>query len=262
MSSALPLLGDLEGKFFWPRARQWLGEEYRLISVCVCSLYLALVFTGRRWMKERPPLSLRTTLAMWNTGLAVFSISGCFTLVPSFFRNLRAVGFSHTVCNNWVHTSDNQPPVELWCLLFILSKPVELGDTSFIVLRKTPLNFLHWYHHVTVLLYAAWFGEESPALSTCFAVINYFVHSIMYSYYTLRAAGVYVPRSVARVITLLQLAQFVMCMAAIFAALLQKASGVHCDASYTFLYSGLFMFISYFVLFLNFFCQRYVLVRK
>lgn len=37
--------------------------------------------------------------------------------------------------------------------MFVFSKVPELGDTVFIILRKRPLIFLHWYHHVTVLLY-------------------------------------------------------------------------------------------------------------
>lgn len=32
-----------------------------------------------------------------------------------------------------------------WTWLFVLSKLPELGDTIFIVLRKQPLIFLHWY---------------------------------------------------------------------------------------------------------------------
>ena len=63
----------------------------------------------------------------------------------------------------------------------------ELVDTVFIVLRKQKLIFLHWYHHVTVL----WFSWYSYVgfTSTCrwFMVMNYCVHSIMYSYYALRA---------------------------------------------------------------------------
>ena len=32
-----------------------------------------------------------------------------------------------------------------WTFMFALSKVPELGDTLFIVLRKQPLIFLHWY---------------------------------------------------------------------------------------------------------------------
>lgn len=46
--------------------------------------------------------------------------------------------------------------------VYCLHKVPELVDTVFIVLRKRPLIFLHWYHHVTVLLFC-WssFATES-----------------------------------------------------------------------------------------------------
>ena len=36
--------------------------------------------------------------------------------------------------------------------LFIYSKVFELVDTLWLTLRKAPVIFLHWYHHVTVPL--------------------------------------------------------------------------------------------------------------
>merc|ERR1712127_1141715 len=51
----------------------------------------------------------------------------------------------------------------LWTILFVLSKFAELWDTFFIVVHKKPLIFLHWYHHITVLLYCwvAWQEKNS-----------------------------------------------------------------------------------------------------
>nr|CAD7567629.1 unnamed protein product [Timema californicum] len=82
-----------------------------------------------------------------------------------------------------------------WTWMFVLSKLPELGDTVFIVLRKQPLIFLHWYHHITVLLYS-WFSyTEYTASARWFIVMNYFVHSVMYSYYALRSMGYSLPRA-------------------------------------------------------------------
>ena len=60
-----------------------------------------------------------------------------------------------------------------WTVAFVLSKPLELFDTVFIVLRKKPLIFLHWYHHVTVLLFC-WhsYAHRSPN-ALWFVAMNY-----------------------------------------------------------------------------------------
>lgn len=52
----------------------------------------------------------------------------------------------------------------------------ELGDTIFVVLRKKPLIFLHWYHHVTVLLYCWHSYYEQTTYGLYFVSMNYTVH--------------------------------------------------------------------------------------
>ena len=52
----------------------------------------------------------------------------------------------------------------------------ELGDTVFVVLRKKPLIFLHWYHHVTVLLYCWHSYYEQTTYGLYFICMNYTVH--------------------------------------------------------------------------------------
>ena len=89
-----------------------------------------------------------------------------------------------------------------WTWMFTLSKILELGDTVFIILRKQKLIFLHWwaednsianetstfnvrYHHLTVLISV--FANFSESYSRWSTVINFLVHSIMYTYYFLKA---------------------------------------------------------------------------
>ena len=74
-----------------------------------------------------------------------------------------------------------------WVQLFIYSKPFELVDTYFIVHRKRPLIFLHWYHHVTVLLFCWHSYAFESATGLFFVGMNYSVHAIMYGYYCLMA---------------------------------------------------------------------------
>ena len=95
------------------------------------------------------------------------------------------------------------------------SKIPELFDTFFIVARQSPLIFLHWYHHVTVLLYC-WhsYATEAPQ-ALYFIAMNYSVHAIMYMYYFLMMIAK--PdsglkkflKSIAGMITAMQLSQMV-----------------------------------------------------
>jgi elongation of very long chain fatty acids protein 6 len=63
----------------------------------------------------------------------------------------------------------------------------ELIDTFFIVIHKKPLIFLHWYHHITVLLYCWHSYVAMSPTGLYFVVMNYAVHSSMYFYYFLVA---------------------------------------------------------------------------
>ncbi len=67
---------------------------------------------------------------------------------------------------------------------------VEFGDTVFIVLRKRPVIILHWYHHTTVLVFCWHSYRELTSMARWFVAVNYAVHSCMYTYYAVRAAGV------------------------------------------------------------------------
>ena len=247
-------LSAIEQRFNGTRGFEWMSQHWK-ISVYASVLYVFMVHAGRRWMQDKTALSLRRPLAMWSTGLAVFSFIGTintlFPVVSALWEN----GLSYTACHRILYDSSM---MSLWTFLFAFSKIIELGDTLFVVLRKTPLSFLHWYHHLTVMLYCWCLFELKPAPANWFISLNYLVHTIMYTYYAFKASGCVIPSYVAQVITVLQLSQFLVGIGITLLAYSNRMAGVKCFLDDKSLYFALGMYGSYFVLFLNFFYNRYL----
>lgn len=228
---------------------------YLSVPPLLCVAYLLLVFSGRKWMSNKPAYDLRLPLTVWNSVLAAFSITGFLVMGPPIVEQVRNKWFVNSVCTSLIA---ERAWLSLWSLLFVYSKVIEFGDTFFIVLRKTPLNFLHWYHHVTVLLYS-WHGLSTKnTAGHWFSGINFGVHAVMYSYYMFKAMGFKISASVAKAITIMQLAQFVVGLVVLFTGVWTRWMGNECGMNGTHLLTGVIMYGSYFILFLNFFYKRYV----
>ena len=130
------------------------------------------------------------------------------------------------------------------------------GDTAFIVLRKQRLIFLHWYHHMTVLLYSWYSYKDQVAGGGWFMTMNYMVHAMMYSYYATRAAGYRVPKSCAMVITSAQMAQMAMGLTVV-ALVYQWMQDGDCTSYLDNIVWASLMYLSYLVLFASFFYKTY-----
>ncbi|GMR44001.1 hypothetical protein PMAYCL1PPCAC_14196, partial [Pristionchus mayeri] len=119
-------------------------------SLSVSAAYLIVIFAGQKLMESRKPFALDTPLLLWNFGLAVFSILGFIRVTPEWVWSWTGKNdLKYSTCV----ASYTQAVSGFWAQLFVLSKIVELLDTVFIVARKKPLLFLHWYHHISVLVY-------------------------------------------------------------------------------------------------------------
>ncbi|GLV38799.1 baldspot [Carabus blaptoides fortunei] len=247
---------NFESDFIHQETRNWMTENWTIAFYYV-GIYMVLVFGGQYLMQSRPRFELRGVLSAWNTALAAFSIMGACRTVPEFLHTLTHYGLYHSVC---VPSFIEQDKVSgFWTWMFVLSKLPELGDTLFIVLRKQPLIFLHWYHHITVLLYS-WFSyTEYTSSARWFIVMNYCVHAVMYSYYALRSMGYSPPRSFAMVITTLQLTQMIIgCAINIWAHNILKHEQSECHISPFNIKLSIAMYFSYFVLFARFFFKAYL----
>lgn len=247
---------DFESEFIHQNSRKWMTENWT-VAFYYIGVYMAFIFGGQYYMQNRPRFELRRTLMVWNCCLAGFSIMGACRTLPEFIHVLRNYGIYHSVCVPSFIEADKVSG--FWTWMFVLSKLPELGDTVFIVLRKKPLIFLHWYHHITVLLYS-WFSfTEYTASARWFVVMNYCVHSVMYSYFALVSMGYYPPKMLAMVITFLQLTQMVVgCFVNISAHNFLAANKNSCGISEFNIKLSMAMYFSYFVLFARFFYKAYL----
>uniref|UniRef100_T1J202 Elongation of very long chain fatty acids protein n=1 Tax=Strigamia maritima TaxID=126957 RepID=T1J202_STRMM len=235
---------DYEGTVLWIRT-------YWTLSFVYVSIYLLLISLGQHWMKSRRAFELRALLAIWNWSLALFSIMGTWRILPQLWNEVEEHGFEHTVCNKTFFKENLI--FSFWCWYFVLSKVVELGDTAFIVLRKQPLAFLHWYHHVTVLLYTWYSTQQLVPTSRWFILMNFTVHSAMYSYYALKAIEMKIPRPVAMTITTAQLFQMIGGLYVNWRAYGAISGGRYCDTGMWNIQMSILMYASYWLLFAHFF---------
>lgn len=143
----------------------------------------------------------------------------------------------------------------LW--MYYVTKIIDLIDTVVFVLRKKPnqVTFLHLFHHISMVL-NAWSGVRYvPGGQTFFlALLNSFVHTIMYAYYGLAAMGPKIKKYLwwKRYITQMQLFQFLL-------VLLHTTVNYLSDCSYPKGYDIAFLIYGVFImgLFLNFYKQSY-----
>ena len=151
----------------------------------------------------------------------------------------------------------------MWTFFFIVSKMPELGDTVFIVLGQKPLIFLHWYHHVTVLLFCWHSYVTESAAGLWFVAMNFSVHAMMYTYYCLRNFGVRLPKWIAPIVTFFQTSQMAVGVTVCTMVYYYKqVQGRACDVDDKNWLAGLIMYASYFVLFFVLAVDRYCLPKR
>ncbi|XP_033617348.1 elongation of very long chain fatty acids protein 3 isoform X1 [Fukomys damarensis] len=232
-------------------------EEYWVTSFPIALIYLLLIIVGQSYMKARKGFNLRGPLVLWSFSLALFSILGTVRTWGYMGSLIHHGGLKQTVCFT---DSTEHTIIKFWSCVFVLSKVIELGDTAFIILRKRRLIFVHWYHHSTVLVFSSFAYKNRVPSGGWFMTMNFGVHAIMYTYYTLKAARVKHPRLLPIVITSLQILQMFMgAVVGILTYIWRQEQGCHTTAEHFFW--SFVLYSTYFILFAHFFRQTYIWPR-
>lgn len=254
------LATPLEKKFTSQSPVEFAQNNWVLV-IGLCVIYGVLVAYGPSMMADREPYDLRIPLACWNAFLCVFSFIGMCRTAPYLGASILLNSFEDTICIDPLQTWGNGP-VGFWVMLFIFSKIPELVDTIFIILRKKPLIFLHWYHHITVLLFC-WSAYSTLAGSGLYFVsMNYSVHALMYGYYCLHALNKLPKAFPTVVITMGQIAQMFVGTFVCISAWYHMLAGHKCSNDVSNLVAGAIMYTSYLYLFLEFAVKRYWFPKK
>ncbi|RWS23804.1 elongation of very long chain fatty acids protein 6-like protein [Leptotrombidium deliense] len=242
--------------------KYWLKwhNDYWSISIVLSAMYVFACIAGQKWMESRKPYNLRSMLSLWSFVLAVFSIMGACKMVPELLSVLLNDGFHASVCRS---SYVNNVEQLFWHWLFVWSKLFEFGDTAFIILRKQKLTFLHWYHHALTLICCFSFFPSTVGINRWTGTMNYFVHSFMYSYYSAKAMKITFPKLIPMFITTIQILQMFIGLFASVYTVAMKFGGFasQCNISKG---QSLFVFcgyLSYFILFLNFFINSYFIKK-
>jgi elongation of very long chain fatty acids protein 6 len=98
-----------------------------------------------------------------------------------------------------------------------------------------------------------------PATSRWSVNMNFAIHSIMYSYYALKALRIQIPRVVNISITTLQTTQMLFGLIINFYILKVKYLGMKCDISVPVLINSLILYTVFFILFINYFIRTYLI---
>jgi hypothetical protein len=246
-----------ERDFDFSGPHEWLSTHWN-VPIVACITYLIFCYKGCKDMESKKPFDLKIELAVWNAFLSLFSFMGMLRTVPFLLARLMEGSYRESVCAFAVD-SYGTGPTGFWTYLFILSKLPELIDTVFIVLRKKKLIFLHWYHHVTVLLYC-WHAYSTQAASGLyFVAMNYSVHAIMYGYFCLQTINKVPKNFPTYIITIFQITQmFVGTFVCVSCWYYYSYTTEPCHNDFTNLVAGGLMYGSYLYLFVKFAITRFI----
>lgn len=124
---------------------------------------------------------------VWMIKCWSFYVIFCFDwfliyLWLTFFL-LAANVHSFQICRAWRHSLHR---LDFLCIFIKTRDSLTKFKLYFAVLRKRPLIFLQWYHHVVTMSSVWILGPMVEPICRWYMVLNYGVHSLMYPYFAFK----------------------------------------------------------------------------
>ncbi|RKP10638.1 fatty acid elongase [Thamnocephalis sphaerospora] len=253
------LFGQHPDQFRFVQGKTWLSTNMAVTATCL--IYLAVIFGGQALMRNRAPIAFPILSKVHNLILSVGSGVLLLLFIEQLLGPILRKGPFWAVCADEAWTQR----LELLYYINYLFKYYELVDTVFLMLKKKPLEFLHYYHHslTMALCYTQLVGRTS--VSWVPIVLNLGVHVVMYYYYFLASCGVRVWWK--KYLTTMQITQFVLDLTVIYFCTYTYFAATYapslpnmgtCAGTETAALWGALLLSSYLVLFIKFYRDTYI----
>jgi len=227
-------------------------------------LYLLAVVLGQSIMNKFSKFNLKGAMTIHNVILFIWSVAMCAGGFYETYKALSTNTFLDVYC-----ASKNRPGSErimtgkawFWIWLFFASKFYEFLDTALIVLRKSPLIFLHVYHHAIVAPLALTYLKSGMFFLMNGVMANGFIHTLMYYSYLMTSMGK--PPAWKKYLTMGQLIQFVYGLLSIVPMFYVCGFGYFLWSYETLVFwFQEFVLVTFFLLFMAFYNKRYDAPKK
>ncbi|KAL7423618.1 Fatty acyl-CoA elongase/Polyunsaturated fatty acid specific elongation enzyme [Cryptotrichosporon argae] len=171
--------------------------------VAAIGTYLLVIFGGRELMRPFKPFKLTFLFQVHNVILTVGSAILLALILEDVVPLVLRHGFYWAICS----PAAFQPRLVTFYMINYYIKYVELLDTVFLVLKKKPLAFLHYFHHAATAVLCFSQIEGTTAVQWVVISLNLLVHVIMYYYYYATAGGARIWWK--KYLTTMQITQFI-----------------------------------------------------
>lgn len=229
----------------------WM-RHHRLIFLIISFLYVFIVIKLPQWLKGRKGLNLRTIIMYWNAGNAFIDIFLLFAISPDFLTSFSQGLYSSVCLNEQLYTGTVSGRA---MFMFHLSKCWQLLDSVLIALEGHPLPTLHVAHHVTTMVTSVYGYYKIGAIGRWLAMTNLISQLVLYSYLMAQSIKRKQRRESARMVTIIQIIQFPICILLMFKAKGYMWAGKRCDSGCVALLITLYSF--FLLLFIQYYGQKF-----
>ncbi|XP_073828896.1 very long chain fatty acid elongase 1-like isoform X2 [Musca autumnalis] len=188
-----------------------LGSPWPMFSSIILYFLLILVI-GKNFMKNRQPYKVKSYMQIYNI---VQILLNTFIFYAALHITVMSSDYSFKCQPH--NPFDRRPNTMRFvrpAILYYISKYLDFFDTVFFVLRKknNQITFLHLYHHSIMLLAVyVYLSQAFASHATPTALVNSFIHIVMYTYYMIAAAKPNIDLTPwKKTLTSMQLMQFVL----------------------------------------------------